>query len=256
MADGVTAPRPTLSSTSRLVEAGVWVAEACSCAPQARRLILVRGFDGRSRTQAQELRSRLRQHGIDAADTPGPLLASDPSSAVGNHVCAYIRIGDAAAELDRISALTRTPLIALPPGEGATDLRSDPVPVMRAEWTAADHSTRIYPSAVGRVPDVAFETFLVVPNQPETGELTLRVAEAGVRYLPSGTSIDMRCMSGGILIEAIDPTGVATTWLGRTAEVREYAGIHRVFRDGLSIADLAPGIRVEYDDAALQLHWA
>lgn len=256
MGEGVTTPRSTLSNTTRLFDAGVRVAEACSCEPEARRLLLVRGFDGRSRARSQELRSRLRQRGIDALDTPAPLVAADPTPVVGNHVCAYIRIGDAAAELDRIAALTRTPLVMLAPREGATDLQSNRVPVMRAEWPAADQATRTYPSAVGRVPDVAFEAFLVVPNQPETGELTLRVAGAGVRYLPSGTSIDMRCMSGGILIEAIDPRGVATTWLGRTVEVRQHAGIHRVFRDGLPIADLAPGMRVDYDEAALQLHLA
>jgi len=125
---------------------------------------------------------------------------------------------------------------------------------MRATWMQHVADGHTFPSAVGHVPGLAFETLLISPNQPETGELTVRLGEPWGRGLPSGTSVRIRCLPEVLLIEAIGIHSDATTWLAGSLEITQRAGLHRVFRDGLSVADLDDGLRIEHLPGALALH--
>lgn len=220
---------------------------------------MVRGFDSGSRRDAQDVRTRLTHEGIAAVDVAAPLLAANPTRDVGEHACAYVGVNDAGAELERIAALTRTPLVvacsserSAPPAETA-----EHVPVMRAARLPADSEAgRTFPSAVGRVPDIAFNTFVVMPNQPEAGELTVHTDDAGDQHLASGTTVSLRLLSDAIQVEAIDVRGDATAWSTHSVRVTQRSGIHRVVRDGLLVADLADRWLVRRDDAGLRVHHA
>lgn len=109
-----------------------------------------------------------------------------------------------------------------------------------------------FPSATGRVPHVAFDTFLIAPNQPEVGELDVQVGDVGRRALDPGTSVSLRCLPEAILVEAIDPRGQTVTWLTGRVEVRQHSGIHRIYRDGLCVTDLNDSVVVEHDPEAVR----
>ncbi|MBU2697665.1 hypothetical protein [Pimelobacter sp. 30-1] len=202
---------------------------------------------------AAEVRARLSRANISTLDVPAPLFASDAEMEPTGHVCVYIQVSDGGVEVDRVAASHRTPLIRLAtPDE--TPPASQELAAMRATWLHAAPDGRAFPSAVGRVPGLAFETLLIAPNQPETGELTVRVGEPWGRSLPPGTSVQIRCLPEALLVEAIGIHGTATTWLAGTIEVIQRAGLHRVFRDGRSVADLGAGLRVDHLPSSLRLH--
>lgn len=107
---------------------------------------------------------------------------------------------------------------------------------------------------VGRIPDVALETFLVTPNQPESGELSLRLGDAPWRDLAPGTSTSIRCLPETMLVEAIHHGGDAVSWFADRVWIRERFGLHRVYRDGLSITDLGVVLAVRHDPRGLRQH--
>lgn len=70
-----------------------------------------------------------------------------------------------ASEADRLAAHARMPLVSLTTGvdTGGGIIESA---ALRATFDSGDaDDDQPFPSAVGRVPHIAFDTFLVVPNQ-------------------------------------------------------------------------------------------
>ncbi len=257
MTELLTHPTPGLSATTRLVARALIVIERCGCSAEDRRAVVLRSFDGGSRRRAGQIRARLRRDGaVPAVDAAVPVLALDPARQRDRHMCAYVDCNDGTGEAERIAALTHTPLVALPPpGQGPEPARSGLArPALRAHFTSSSGGSgaRPFPSTTGRVPDVAFDTFLIAPNQPEAGKLDVRVGEVGRRALDPGTSVSLRCLPEAILVEAIDPRGQAVTWLGDRVEVRQHSGIHRIYRDGLCVTDLSDAVVVEHDPEAVR----
>jgi hypothetical protein len=253
LAEATTLDRPVVSSVTRLARHTERVVADCEHSPEKATVCVLRGFDGESRRMAAEVRSRLSRAHIDAIDVPAPLLTSGAEIVPTEHLCAYVQASDGGVEVDRVAASCHTPLIRLArPDETPTG--SQEIAAMRATWLQDGTDDRTFPSAVGRVPGLAFETLLITPNQPETGELTVRLGEPWGRGLPPGTSIKIRCLPEALLVEAISIHGTATTWLTGSIEVVQRAGLHRVFRDGLSVADLNAGVRIDHEPGALLLH--
>jgi hypothetical protein len=253
LADAPTLDRPVVSSVTRLALQARRVVADCEHGADEAVVCVLRGFDGDSRRMVAEVRSRLLRANINTLDVPAPLFVSAAEMEPAGHVCVYIQVSDGGVEVDRVAASRHTPLVRLAtPRE--TPPASHELAAMRATWLHAGLDGREFPSAVGRVPGLAFETLLIAPNQPETGELTVRVGESWGRSLPSGTSVQIRCLPEALLVEAIGIHGTATTWLAGSIEVIQRAGLHRVFRDGLSVADLDAGVRIDHEPGALRLH--
>lgn len=253
MADAPTLDRPVVSSVTRLARHAQHVVAECDHGVEEAAVCVLRGFDGDSRRMAAEVRSRLSRMHIDAIDIPAPLVTSGAEGAPTEHLCAYIQVSDGGVEVDRVAASSGTPLVRLArPDEGRGGPRE--IAAMHATWLHDGRDDRTFPSAVGRVPSLAFEALLITPNQPETGELTVRLGDPWGRGLPPGTSVKIRCLPEALLVEAIGIHGTETTWLSRSVEVVQRAGLHRVFRDGLSVADLDNGVRIDHRPGALLLH--
>lgn len=257
MTELATRPPARLSPTTRLVTTALAAARACDCDSDRRRVCVLRGFDRRSRQQANRIRSRLtRLSGVRAHDAAVPVMALDPTANHRGHVCAFIDASDRSTEAERIAALTHTPLVTL---NGSADHPGPQhIPTLRARFDtgSGEASPRPFPSAVGRVPDVAFETFLVVPNQPETGDLSVSIGDQHPRDLVHGTSVKLRCLPEAMLVEAIDPHGDATSWLTSTAEIQQHSGLHTIYRDGLCITDLDQALAIHHDPTGLHRHHA
>lgn len=209
---------------------------------------MLRGFDGRSRQQANRIRARLTGlDGIRADAAAVPVLVLDPRAHHRGHVCVYVDASDRSTECERIAALTHTPLATL---NGSADHPGPQrVAALRARFDSGsgDASPRPFPSAVARVPEVAFESFLVAPNQPETGDLSLRIGGQHPRDLVKGSSVSLRCLPEAMLVEAIDSHGEATSWLVSTAEIQQQSGLHTIYRDGLCITDLDQALAIRHD---------
>ena len=250
-----------LSATTRLVNRTLSVLENCGCGDRAdhsKTVCVLRSFDGRSRKRAHEIRARLQGQGVAAFTAAVPTVALTPDRFTDQHVCLHIDADEGLGEADRIAALTRIPLVTLtPPLAGGNTLEST-APALRAHFGPAleDSSHGPFPSFAGRVPGVAFDSFQITPNQPETGELSVRVGEVGTRPLRPGTSIRFRCLPDAILVEASDSRGETVTWLRQHVEVRQYSGIHRVDRDGISVTDLKDTMIVRHDPRAVRRHHA
>lgn len=243
-----------LSPSSRLIHRALTALEACTCAGQPKRVCVLRGFDGRSRQRAHQIRSRLTRDGVTAFTAAVPVVALDPRRFRDQHVCVHVDVTEGEGESGRIAALTRTSLVTLAPSATDPNASESAMPVLRAGFgpTLNQPARRPFPSAAGRVPDVALDTFLITPNQPETGELTVRVGEMGGRDLQPGTSISLRCLPETILVEAITPRGETVTWLTGQLQVRQQSGIHRIYRDGLLVTDLAETLIVQHDSNGLR----
>jgi len=246
-----------LSPITRLVNRTLTALDACGYADQPKRACVLRGFDGQSRQRAHQVRTRLTRRGVAAFTATVPMVALDPQRIRDQHVCVHVDVEMGRGDAGRIAALTHTPLVTLAPSVTDPNALESAVPVLSATFGPAlnqsDH--RPFPSAAGRVLDVAFDTFLITPNQPETGELTVRIGDMGARDLPPGTSISLQCLPEAILAKAIDPRGEAVTWLARQVEVRQHCGIHRIFRDGLCVTDLDQTMIVQHDPQGLgRLH--
>jgi hypothetical protein len=67
---------------------------------------------------------------------------------------------------------------------------------------------------------------LVVPNRPETGDLSLRVREHTDRSLASGSSLRVSCLPEAMLVEAVDLRGRVATWLAPAFKICQYSGLH------------------------------
>jgi hypothetical protein len=249
---------PATSVTTRLVTRAMDCARTCACTGQPE-IHILRGFDHKSRSRARAVRDRIRRaQGVTVRDAPVAVLALVPAGTPDRHACVYIDISDQPRESARFAALRHTPLVA--PDAARTDFTTTDdvreIPVMRA--TFADDSPvpspRVFPSVVGRVPDVALETFLVTPNQPETGDLSLRLGDAPWRDLAPGTSVSIRCLPETILVEAIHHFGDAVTWFTERLQIRQRVGLHRIYRDGLSITDLDEILTVHHDPKGLRRH--
>lgn len=248
---------PAMSTTTRLVTRAMDCARACTCAGQPEVQIL-RGFDDKARTHARAVRDRIRRSpGVTARDAPMAVLALAPTDVPERHACVYIDITDQPRESARRAAFTHTPVVVTDTDRSDATI-DDPseIPVMRAVFVddSLVSSPRVFPSVVGRIADVALETFMVTPNQPETGDLSLRTGDERWRHLEPGTSISVRCLPETMLVEAIDHRGDVVTWFASRAQVRRNVGLHRVYRDGLSITDLDEGPTVHHDPKGLRRH--
>lgn len=256
MTDLLTASTPGTSPTTRLVAQALAVLESCQCSREKRAVIL-RSFDGRSRRRASQIKARLRHGGaVTAVDAAVPVLAMDVTKHHGEHVCAYVDCNEATGEAERLAALTRTPLVTLPDHrhEAGPPRNELARPALRADLSSGSlgGEPRPFPSSIGRVPEIALDTFVIVPNQPEVGELDVQVGHAGRRALDSGTSVTLRCLPETILVQAADPRGETVTWFAGRVEIRQHAGIHRIYRDGLCVTDLNEAMLIEHDPAAVR----
>lgn len=161
-----------------------------------------------------------------------------------------------AGEADRLAAHARIPLVSLATGvdRGGGSIERA---VLRATFDSGDaDDVQTFPSAVGRVPHIAFDTFLVVPNQPETGQLAARITDTTWRSLRPGAAISVRTLPEVMLVEAVDVHGSAETWLTQRMDVRQIAGLHRIHRDALCVTDLTDRLTVHHEPRALRWHHA
>ena len=92
----------------------------------------------------------------------------------------------------------------------------------------------------------------IIPNQPEQGELTLYVGSGSGQLLATGSSVKIRPLPDASIVEVADPKGESSTWLCETVEIRQRAGIHRIFRDGLSVADLPKSLKIHHRSLGLR----
>ncbi|GAB2730967.1 hypothetical protein [Nocardioides pakistanensis] len=90
----------------------------------------------------------------------------------------------------------------------------------------------------GQIPDIALEELRIVPNQPETGRIRLRVHGGMPLTLEAGTEVRCIPVAGALRVEAAPPSEEARTWLTPSVEVEQLEGLHTVRRDGLCVADL------------------
>lgn len=243
-----------LSSTTRLVRAALDAVGHCPCGGAAGVRVL-RGFDQESRDHARTLRERLGALRVPTTIEPVSVAALHLDRTPQEHVCALLDLTVGASEADRLAAHRGTPLVTLAPTldlGGEVTSRS----ALRASFSAHDAGLSTFPSAVGRIPHIAFDTFLLVPNQPETGQLTARITDATWRSLRPGTAISARALPEVILVEAIDVHGSAETWFTERLEVRQVAGLHQIHRDQLCVADLADRLTITHQPSALWAHLA
>lgn len=239
-----------------MADRAIGVVDACDCGAQEQSVWIVRDFDTGA-DLAEEVRARLHRRGIEADAVPLSILAPDIAQVVGVHRCAYVIASDENGELRRIAALARSRLVVLTENAAGWTWVESPLAAMRATWCGRGEIARTFPSAIGRVREIAFDSYLIVPNQPETGSLSIRLAELDAdpedRALPVGTSVSVRCLTDSLMVETIDRHGEPTAWHSSSVEIQQRTGVHRVFRDGLSVADLGWGMRIEHDRSALRL---
>lgn len=254
MTEAPTLDPKVISTATRLTREAKRTVSVCAHPAGKVMVGIVRGFDSDSYHLAREVRTRLSRAGIGVVDIPAPLLGTRVDLTSAPHLCAYVEANGVGVEADRIAATTHTPLVRLATDDEDRD-KSSQLAAMHATWLQDDpDARRTFPSAFGSVPELAFDTFLIAPNQPETGELAIRAARPVPRELPPGSSVSIRCLPEALIVEAIDSHGPATTWLASSVEITQQAGLHCVFRDGLPVADLDPAVRIDHDPGSLRLH--
>ena len=172
-----------------------------------------------------------------------------------HHVCVYVDASDRPTEAQQIAAVRHVPLVApvRPGAGGATGGRGDGyVAVLMARLKArAGTEVRTFPSAIGCVPEVAFESFEVVPNQPEIGQLTISLGDGLPRHLDPGSKVRMTSLPSAMLVEASDAHGGLKSWLADVATICQLSGPHIIYRDGRCIADLDVSVQVRHDARGL-----
>jgi hypothetical protein len=244
----------TLSTETRLADAVGRRVTDCGCTNPA--ITVLRGFDASSRRRAVALKARLRRAGILTTVAAAPMVNAHhvqgngfslPPARVDGHLCALV---DATVggrlEVDRIGGWTGVPVVALavrPPRAPATEVR----PLIRVEFPVDPlrSTTAPFPSATGRVVGIAFETVHVEPNQPETGQLVLRLADDLPQAFPTGTTVRVRLLDAMLQISAYTAAEGERLWISDVATVEQVSGLHTVRRDGLMVADVDTSVRFE-----------
>lgn len=92
----------------------------------------------------------------------------------------------------------------------------------------------------------------IVPNQPEQGELSLYLGPGPGQMLATGSSVRIRPLPETCIVEVTSPNGQSTTWLTGSVEFHQRAGLHRISRDGLSVADLPKTMMVHHRSRGLR----
>jgi hypothetical protein len=249
-----TPPDPT-PIVDRLVAAALDLAADCACA-QPPQIHVLRGFGRESRGLAHELREQLRRHGdVAICDEAIPVAALE-FRPVDHHVCVFIVGSQPVGEAERIAALNEVPIVVPGANEGPNPRsryvdQGAPVLVATSDLRP-DNAVVAFPSASGRVPHAALESYEIVPNQPEQGELSLYLGSGTGQLLSTGARVKIRPLPDASIIEVTDPQGGSSTWLSETVELRQRAGIHRVFRDGLSVADLPQSLMIQHRGIGLR----
>jgi hypothetical protein len=251
--DGTDAHVDDTPRATRLAAGAADLAAQCPCEGPSR-IHVLRGFSRRSRAVAREVRTRLSRHqGLLVRDEAVPVVATD-FAPVDGHVCSFVSVDTPSSEGERIAALNGRPIVV-----SRGDV-SDPrhpfidelIPMLVADGGADPSATAVtFPSASGRVTNAAFDAFDVEPNQPETGELILSLPSGPRHFLSPGSRVRLRPLPETCVVEVSDHTGTVSVWFGDRVAIRQRAGLHRIFRDGCSVADLPVAITVQHHPEAL-----
>jgi hypothetical protein len=252
---GAGAPDDATSVVNRLVEAALDLSANCGCAGPPR-IHVLRGFGRESRGLANQVRAQLRRHGEVTICEEAMPVATLEFKPVEHHVCVFVAVSRPVGEAERIAALNEVPIV-VPGAENApsrqTSYVDEDAPVLLAASDLRPETAVVaFPSASGRVPHAALESYEIVPNQPEQGDLTLYLGSGTGQLLATGSTVKVRPLPDASIVEATDPQGASSTWLCETVEIRQRAGIYRIFRDGLSVADLPKSLKIHHRSLGLR----
>jgi hypothetical protein len=234
---------------NRVVDAIVAACDACGC-PGVPRIEIVRGFDRSSRQAARSLRQRLAVRGAGSVHEL-PVSLAPVSVPSDGHCCVVVDTTGRTAGA-RVAAFRRAPLVSLHDGDAVRLADGTGAAALRATFLSAeDGPWRPFPSAEEPLLAVALESFRVVPNQPEKGELLVAVDGAEHRLAP-GSTVSVRALADALQVEAVAPGGRCQTWTADAVEIRQLAGLHPVYRDGVCICDLEDRLLVQHEPGALR----
>jgi hypothetical protein len=95
-----------------------------------------------------------------------------------------------------------------------------------------------FPSVGDRVSSIALDSVALRPNQPETGELRLRVGEGMPVDVEPGSEITVAPLEHLAHVSVSSPQGRERTWFCERLRVEQSSGLHIVSRDGLVVGDV------------------
>lgn len=222
--------------------------QGCEC-PGPHSIGLLRGFGHAGRAEALALRQRLARRGLVAREVPitvaVTLWADGPRGSTPKRPCVLVDVArdGSGREAERAAALAEAPVVTRSRAHGVASpgrvARTELLPALQVHRRPQGLMRQVtFPSAAGHISDIALRDVRVQPNQPETGEVRLRLMDGLPLTLQPGAEVTMVPRSDAVQVEVIETQGEPRTWFARRVVLEQIAGQHVVHRDGLRVADL------------------